>query len=579
MIWQSRRAEKRSAFRRGVGPAGPVVDGASLIHPTVRIWLVLLAVLVGAAGPPGPTISSNIHNAPGWRAGTAYAAAARVLSGPGWDPAGGTYAPGRPLQAYQLVSRGQCVSAQGGGPTGTGAAIADGSCVWKYLSTADYISITGWAFDNVPWQAASYRYRDYVTGDSPLRAYALESPEGCASTVAPAGTGQGAIVASGDGCRWRYFADIIYSSGRSHIPTMTFPSFPWSKTVRFTGATYNMKANHQALLWNDREYVSGENGELQPIRTQAHHDFTNDAEYGEADWVHCPAQCFHLIITPAPGESFRDQPPGQKLSGYDPAKGVAIRNRGPGRIGQGFMQRDNYVDFIGLQIKSDATSAIDGMNSHGNNTTIRHSILEGGPEAAAVLLDLGPVVMANSLVVSHGKTGFHSKYPAVILHSTIVNPDLVPGSVGIQTFWQWQYDGTVVFNTGVFGFEHAAAHLGTAPPFWSAKSAHNATDAAARGIAALRWGGQPYVDDPMPGLAVTVPSSRAFRSPGADWRLSPGSPLAGAGGLFGPFSVNCGNAVPRCPRLTGYVFDSPDIISTARPQAGRVDIGAWQTPN
>jgi hypothetical protein len=62
-----------------------------------------------------------------------------------------------------------------------------------------------------------------------------------------------------------------------------------------------------------------------------------------------------------------------------------------------------------------------------------------------------------------------------------------------------------------------------------------------------------------------------------DWRLSSGSPLRGAGSAYGDFTTNCQTTSPNCPNLTTYNFDSPDIIGTARPQAGRDDIGAWQS--
>jgi hypothetical protein len=97
--------------------------------------------------PPGALIVSQIHNAPGWRLSHTYTYAAgsytRVVSGPGWNPANGSYSPGQALDAYQLTSTGTCTCASGGGPRGTEASIKDGTCTWKYLSHIDYISISG----------------------------------------------------------------------------------------------------------------------------------------------------------------------------------------------------------------------------------------------------------------------------------------------------------------------------------------------------------------------------------------------------------------------------------------------------
>ena len=242
------------------------------------------------APPPRATVVSQIHNAPGWQPTHTYHYATgpytRVVNGPGWTPAkssdrsflygirssfgrgqgepDGHYHPGRTLDAYQLTSTGTCTSALHGGPTGTGAAIKDGTCTWKYLSRVDYISLTGWASDNQRWKkGTTYHYFDYVTSDSPLRAYAL-ADDSCTSTVAPTGsTGTddgttGLKFRTSDGCHWDYMADILYSSEKSYIPTVTFTS---SKSP----ATIQMKTNYEAMLWNDREYVAGKNGERSPI--------------------------------------------------------------------------------------------------------------------------------------------------------------------------------------------------------------------------------------------------------------------------------------------------------------------------
>ena len=168
---------------------------------------------------------------------------------------------GQPLNAYQLTSQGKCTSAASGGPSGTGTAIEDGTCTWKYLSTVDYISFTGWAFDNQRWKkGTTYHFFDYVTSGSPLRAYAL-ADDNCTSSCSAHWKSWAALpsspavtFATSDGCHWTYVADILYSSERSYIPTVTLTS---SKSP----ATIQMKANYEARLWNDRVYTAGENGE------------------------------------------------------------------------------------------------------------------------------------------------------------------------------------------------------------------------------------------------------------------------------------------------------------------------------
>ena len=334
--------------------------------------------LDGQPSPPGELIISQIHNAPGWQPSHTYTYGTgpytRVVNGPGWTPADQNYHPGQTLEAYELISRGSCTSASSGGPHGTDSEIKDGTCTWKYLSGVDYISITAWAFDNRPWMSGTlYRNFDYVTSDSPMRAYALQD-DTCTSTAKPKGIGRGAgsVIVTSDGCHWQYQADIIYSSEKSYIPTET-------STQRNGPATIMLRANYVAQLWNDREYVAGQNGEASPIRTQDHNDYRHEG----GSLIGCNSSpCHHLIITTAPGESFRDSlTPSDPLSGYDPRKGVAIRNSLPFRWPYepaGIDVHDNYADIIGLQIKSVHGAAVNGKSSFGNAMTIRDCVLEGG---------------------------------------------------------------------------------------------------------------------------------------------------------------------------------------------------------
>ena len=159
--------------------------------------------------PPGPITISQIHNAPGWQPSHTYTyatgPATRIVSGAGWNPTSGKFEPGQTLGAYQLTSTGNCTSASSGGPGGNGSSIQDGTCTWKYLSNVDYISITGWAFDNRPWKGGTlYHLIDYVVSDSPLRAYVLTG-DSCTSTVArwapaakPRGRSSRATAANGN---------------------------------------------------------------------------------------------------------------------------------------------------------------------------------------------------------------------------------------------------------------------------------------------------------------------------------------------------------------------------------------------
>jgi hypothetical protein len=529
-----------------------------------------------SADPPQSVIVSQIHNAPGWRHSHTYRYAAgpftRVVNGPGWDETAGRFNPRQGLYAYQLISTGNCTSAPSGGPVGTGAVIQDGTCVWKYLSGVDYISLTGWAFDNAPWQPKTYFFGDNIVSGSPLRSYRLANPAGCASAVAPGGTGggMGASITLSDGCQWAYWADVIYTSGVSHIPTQTYPN-----NVK-SNATRHLSANYQADLWNDREYVAGENSESAPIILQAHYDLTLDGfpYEPEAQGVQ-PTTAYRLIVTAAPGESFHDTlTPAMPLVGYDQTKGVALHNVTNGNYAAGIELRDNGVDLIGFQIKSDYQQGMGGAETHGaNGVTIQNSIIDGGagPNTAALQLDAGGIV-ANSLIIARGAFGIVENYPGFVLHSTLINPGRVPNSVAVASGGPWVFNGAVVSNSAIFGFAHAAAATGTMK--WG--GGNNLTDAPAGDTGAGQWydGRAATTVVTLSGTAYGAAAASVFTSFPGDYRTAASSPLRGGGAAYGPFKF-CEAKHPDCAGIT-YNFDSPDIIETTRPQAGRYDIGAWQ---
>jgi hypothetical protein len=72
--------------------------------------------------------------------------------------------------------------------------------------------------------------------------------------VPPTGTG---TSTTSDGCQWQYRAAIVYTSAKSFIPT----EVPGSGS---SGSVLMLRANNQGELWNDREYVAGQNGEDAP---------------------------------------------------------------------------------------------------------------------------------------------------------------------------------------------------------------------------------------------------------------------------------------------------------------------------
>jgi hypothetical protein len=552
------------------------------VEPQIRV--VAQTVLHGQQPYPGRTVVSEIHNAPGWQPLHSYTyhirPYTRIVNGPGWKASSGTFNPGEALNAYQLTSTGTCTSGDRGGPRSTDDNIIDGTCTWRYLSHVDYISITGWAFDNQHWKRdTAYLYGDYIVSGSPLRAYEQVNSAGCRSVIGPTGTasGSGTTFPTTDGCQWRYWADVLYSSEKSYIPTQRYLT-PGKLT-----ATDQMKANYEAEIWNDREYVAGKNGEATPIRLQAHFDYTQDGfpYSAEGDGISCNLVCYHFIVAAAPGESFADSlTTATPLTGYDPKNGVAIRNPTM-RLTDGFEIRDNYVDLIGLQLKSDLGIGVGGGETHGGNSvTIRNSLVEGGSRSdAAINLDTSMLV-ANSLVVAHGLYGIVEDYPGTVLHSTLVNPDRVTNSVAIEVGLDWMFLGETVSNTALFGFAHAAAS--TANPKatdWRGITwlgGNNATDAMVGDSGSLPFGRGVATVGMLPKTLYGISAAAAFRSFPGDYRLASRSPLIGTGSAFGAFNPACKSGKP-CSAI--FTFDSPDIIGTLRPQAKHYDIGAWQSCN
>lgn len=561
----------------------------------------IFALLTAPAVAQTPAlVVSQIHNAPGWLPNHAYGATTdpayaaghtRVNSGPGWNPTTQAWVPGQPLAAYQLTSP-SCTSGATE-PIGTGNAIADGTCSWEYLSATDYVSITGWSFDNQPWKTGTaYLYGDYVISDSPPRAYEETGLPGCTSTVAPTGTASGSdtTFATSDGCTWTYWADVLYSSEKSYIPTERYLG---ATSTSAGEGTAEMAANttYEAQLWNDREYVAGENGEAVPIRLQAHTDYTQDGfPYSGEGSLICNS-CDEIIIEAAPGESFANGlTPADPLTGFDPTKGVAIENPTTGLLTDGFEWRDNDGEVIGLQVKSDDGIGIGGGETHGGNgVMLLDDIVDGSlnpsvwgwSDAGAVFLDAGGLV-ANSLVVSHGAVGISEAYPGAVVHSTIVNP-AGTGSVGVAFYDNWVFVGETLSDDAIFGFAHAAGSP-TAPgaanqaaTWLGGNDATNApaADSGTATVTGNEW--SPFYAYPLPSTNTLfgVSPTAAFVGFPGDYRLAAGSPLIGAGVSIGAINPSCETG-QTCSNAGFPDTDTPDIIGTTRPP---YDIGAWQTPS
>ena len=428
---------------------------------------------------PGPTSVSNIHNAPGWLPSHSYAPAGgpktRVVNGAGWN--GSAFVPGSALNAYELTS-GSCRSASSGGPSGTGASISDGTCTWKYLSGVDYLSVSAWNFDGPVWSAKTYSYGDYVTTNigGHLRSYSLAGASGyafCTSSVAPSGTGWGSgdwglgIVTTADGCKWQYMADLVYSSQVSYIPALSYVN------NRF-GVTAHMDRPYTAALWNDAEYVAGRAAfsggplERNPMMMLDHSQNRNLEG-------NIQGSIYPQTVTVAPGEGFASSmTTSTPLTGYDPTKGVAIRNpnatsdNAGANFNQagaaGFLAWANNPTISGLQIKATAAPALRTANA----PTVTHNILDGGYKngttlCSAVWMD-NNINFASNLVLSHGCIGVYAKYGnSFLLFNTIVNVGPEKSPVALANFWCWctipnvasgPFQPIVVANNAFYNWGH-----------------------------------------------------------------------------------------------------------------------------
>ena len=541
------------------------------------LWALcaLFAVTTVARAQTPPTIVSQIHNASGWLPNHAYVSTrtppyTRVNSGPGWDANKRRWIPNRPLAAYQLVSHGTCRSGTTE-PAGNGPRIADGTCTWRYLSKTDYITITGWANDNVPWRAARYSYHDIVVSGALLAAYRQERADGCASTIAPIETG-GPLP---DGCSWRLIAKISYSSGVSHIPTETFAPGVTNK------ATDNRANPYRADLWNDREYRDGANGEAAVIKLANHNDRYND-HLKMTYLPGAPAKMngWSITITAAPGESFADPVASEALplGEYNPSLGVGVHGENVPAI----TIHDNNVHIKRLQVESDKVTALGGMDRRScNYCSAEFSVIEGGVGASTTVSWGAATWFDNDLFIARGPIGLVLDYPGVVLHSTIVNEKASSDSVALEAGWNWKFRGQIVADVAMYGFAHAVASIASCsnPANWRCVSwfgKNNFTDAPAgdSGVLSRSWwtrNRKAYVYT-LPGTTYGASASGAFRKWHGDYRLSGSSPLVGAGTAYGRFNP-CAKTSPCF--LTA---DSPDIVGTARPSVTGWDVGAWQTP-
>jgi hypothetical protein len=630
-------------------------------------------------GPPTAPFTRVVAGA-GWApsGGTKPGAAGRgwleVLTGK-IVGGSGRWNSGAALNAYQLTSVGTCTSASNGsGPSGTGTQITDGTCTWKYVSRVDYISLTGWALDNgsVWTSGTNYGYNHVVHTGTDASVY-QQTTAGCHSTVQPTGT-QTEITAA-DGCSWDYKGKIYYTSNSHPLPHEEFYYDAFTGSINGTTlivamppATYALAVgqylnapgmaagtkitagsgttwtvnNSQTIasttifssnendgqvesldlyvaeLWNDREYLSGANGENSPITIWNHNYHYNDAKN---IIVLPPANVatgfgYPITIRAAAGESFQDAfsaNPNLPLAGYDANNGVGIRGiRVPGLLLQ-----DNALVLDGLQVKSDADLATRMNPTRACNVCrFERSIFEGGTGRNAwAVVDCGAqCYMYNDLFVAHGTGAILFDYGGRLYNSTIVCPDGTC-TVAVENTIDWiTLFGMVMNGNAMFGFRHLIAtfqpkKIGTCT--WDCatwQGTNNATDVSASdgntypaiaftgytGVTMYAQNfatGRPECSFYGPGnriipskcgIRTNVSPSSVFLAWPGNYRINASSLLFGAGAPWGTFN-SCGVVIATPPPPPYGTWpgctvrgDTPDIFGTARPQGNRYDVGAME---
>jgi len=387
---------------------------------------------------------------------------------------------------------------------------------------------------------------------------------------------------------------------------------------------------YHAQLWNDREYVSGQNGELSPLVTWNHNYAYNDSVQPAGEHARYPAstatgRSFPFYIEAAPGESFADTLAANSkipLAGYNIDNGVGLRGVGVA----GLATMDNVIVVRRLQIASSTSSATNSPARACNICTFEGNILQGGSGGRLSAYTADAVSNCgydcrwyNNLVIVRGELGIAADYGGRFYNNTIVCPSESCGSAMSNT-WDWaNHDGMVINGNAVFGFQYFTSTNYYGQGFsgdctWNCSTVQgtnnasdlpptNASDFPKTQIGKSKEYGLPFytgagfrapdkafkpICAAMPGGVLTpakcqmmgsVSRSAAFAGWPKNLRPTPSGPLIGAGAAFGAWNWCVGGATlvrSGAGSWPGCMINpsDTDLLGSARPVAGRYDIGA-----
>jgi hypothetical protein len=232
---------------------------------------------------------------------------------------------------------------------------------------------------------------------------------------------------------------------------------------------------HHAQLWNDHEYIPGQNGEMGPYIWMTYHatspndtSIDLDTEYGSSGW-HAPPyatsvaglQGFAGHVEAAPGESFSDTlaaNPSLPLAEYNINYGVGIR----GTNGlPALAVSENSVRWKRLQIKGDSEQAFfyDVTDRNGSDEVFERNLIQGGTAGRAgvhpaTIVCLAQCYYYNNLIITTGQSAIYEVYGATVVDNTIVCPSGTCWSAANHTRNWIVTQGAMMHGNAVFGFQH-----------------------------------------------------------------------------------------------------------------------------